>query len=222
MKELLSNLTTGVLVLCAVLITAAVVRREFFPPPAAAAGGPSLEPRRVENARELAEGGRLLGEADAPVRIVEFSDFQCPFCARMHPRLEALRRRHPDRVAIVYRHFPLDEIHPHARTAALAAECAGEQGRFAEMTSLLFARQDSIGVKPWAGFAAEAGVRDGAAFDACLRDGRHAAAVERDAALGRATRVEVTPTLVIGGTLYPGVLDSAALERRVAEAARQR
>ena len=214
-RNLLSNLTTGVLVVCALAVTAAVVRREFFP---ARGGGPDMRPRKVENWAALTSAGQWLGNPRAPVRIVEFSDFQCPFCARTHPAVEAVRRRHPDRVAVLYRHFPLDPIHPYARQAALASECAAAQGRFAEYTTALFGQQDSIGVKTWSRFAADAGVGDSTAFSRCFTDARALANVDRDARAGRENRVEVTPTLVINGTLRPGAVSEAELERLVAQA----
>lgn len=215
---LFSNLTTGVLVTCAVVITGAAARREFFPPRPL---GPDMSTRKVDNWEALTSAGQWLGNPRAPVRIVEFSDFQCPFCAKTHPMLEAVRRRHPDRVAVLYRHYPLDEIHPHARQAAVASECAAAQGRFGEYTTALFAQQDSIGAKPWARFAAEAGVRDAAAFDRCVATARTMANVDRDARVARETKIEVTPTLVINGTLRPGALREEELERLVAEAGRR-
>jgi protein-disulfide isomerase len=218
-RNLLSNLATGVLVLCAVVVTAAVVRREFFP---ARGGGADMRTRRVDNWEALTSAGQWLGNPRAPVRIVEFSDFQCPFCAKTHPVLEAVQRRHPDRVAVLYRHFPLDAIHPYARQAALASECAAAQGRFAEYSAALFARQDSIGVKTWSRFAAETGVPDSAAFGQCFTAARALANVDRDARAGREADVQVTPTLVINGTLRPGAVSEAELERLVNEAAGSR
>jgi protein-disulfide isomerase len=211
--NLISNLATGVLVACALAVTAAVVRRDLFP--ARAGAQPDLTPRPVSNWTQLLSAGEWMGPKDAPVRIVEFSDFQCPFCARTHPAVEAVRRRHPNTVAVLYRHFPLDPIHPYARPAALAAECAAEQGRFDAYARLLFAQQDSIGTKPWTRFAADAGVGDGAAFDRCVDEMRPAAAVERDVRAGRGVKVEVTPTLVINGTLRPGAVTESQLESLV-------
>ena len=216
-RTLLSNLATAAMVACAFVVTTLVVRREFFAA-AAAAGQPDLRPHRVDDWDGLLTAGQWMGRKDAPVRIVEFSDFQCPFCARAHPVLDAVRRRHPDRVAVLYRHFPLDAIHPHARPAAAAAECAGAQGRFEPFATLLFAQQDSLGAKPWPRFAAEAGVPDGAAFERCLRDPRTRAAVEGDARAGTAAGVQVTPTLVINGTAHAGALSEAELEKLVADA----
>ncbi|HEX6039797.1 DsbA family protein, partial [Longimicrobium sp.] len=212
MRSGFSDVATGLLVVCALIVTAAVVRREFFVTPAAAAQ-PNSEPRPVENGEEIAAAGQRMGPAGAPVQIVEFSDFQCPFCATFSRTLRQLRAKYPDRVSVLYRHAPIDQLHPHARRAALAAECAGEQGRFEPYHDRLFAQQDSIGVKPWARFAAEAGVPDAAAFDQCVRDERLMARVARDADLARKTGIDVTPTIVIDGTLIPGTLSEAELEK---------
>jgi protein-disulfide isomerase len=213
-NQLTSTLVTGVLVSCAVLITAAVVKREFLPS-AAAAAGPDLRPRTLENAAALAQTGQVMGRPDAPVKIVEFSDFQCPFCARAQEVIENVRRRHPDRVAVVFRHFPLDAIHPHARTAAMASECAAEQGRFHAYHDALFARQDSIGTRPWEAFAGDAGLRDLPAFRQCVDSRRHAAAVERDARVAAELGLEVTPSLIVNGELRPGLPTEEDLERWV-------
>jgi protein-disulfide isomerase len=213
-RTLISDLATGLVVTCALLVTAAVLKRELASKPA----GPDLRPRRVTEWPALVSAGRWLGRSDAPVRIVEFSDFQCPFCARTHPAVEAVRRRHPDRVAVLFRHFPLDGIHPYARQAAVASECAGEQGAFEAYSNALFAQQDSIGSKSWSQFAAEAGVRDSAAFGRCVAEMRPAANVDRDVRAGQAVRIEVTPTLVINGVLYPGAVTETELERLISRA----
>ncbi|HEX6749149.1 MAG TPA: thioredoxin domain-containing protein [Longimicrobium sp.] len=215
-RNLLSNLATAVMVICALAVTGLLVRREFFAPPGRA-GQPDMRPRRVDDWEALLAAGQWMGRRDAPVRIVEFSDFQCPFCARAQPALDAVRRRHPDRVAVLYRHFPLDAIHPHARPAAVASECAAAQGRFEQFANLLFARQDSLGVTPWARFAREAGVRDSAAFERCLADPRTMEAVDRDVRAAQETEVQVTPTLIVNGTLRPGALTEAELEELVAD-----
>jgi protein-disulfide isomerase len=214
-KTLLSNLVTGLMVLCGLVVTGAVVHREFIAAPAAASQ-PDLTPRPVKNWTELASAGQRMGRAGAPVTIVEFSDFQCPFCATFAATLAKVRAKHADRVAVLYRHYPIDALHPHARTAALAAECAGAQGRFEPYHDRLFAQQDSIGSKPWERFAAEAGVPDTDAFARCVREGKLTANVERDAALAEAAGITLTPTLVINGTLFPGAMPEAELEKWIA------
>ena len=211
-KNLLSNLVTALMVGCALVITGAVVRREFFAPDAAAAQQ-DLTPRRVENWAQLASAGQRMGPASAPVQIVEFSDFQCPFCATFRGTLAKLRAKYPDRVSVLYRHYPIDALHPHARTAALASECAAEQGRFEPYHDLLFAEQDSIGSKPWERFAAEAGVPDADAFARCVAEERLAAGVQRDFELAEETGISLTPSIIFNGTLVPGALSETELEK---------
>ena len=211
-KNLLSNLATVLMVGCALAVTGAVVRREFFAPDAAAAQQ-ELTPRPVENWARLASAGQRLGPAEAPVQIVEFSDFQCPFCATFRGTLAKLRAKYPTRVSVLYRHYPIDALHPHARTAALASECAAEQGRFEAYHDLLFAQQDSIGAKTWERFAAQAGVPDVDAFARCVGEQRLAGNVDRDFRLAEETGISLTPSIIINGTLVPGALSETELEK---------
>lgn len=212
MKSKLQDVATVLMVCCALVVTLAVARRELFPARAAAAQ-PDTEPRPVDNWEEMAAAGQRMGPAGAPVQIVEFSDFQCPFCATFAQTLRALRAKYPDRVAVLYRHYPIQELHPHARTAALAAECAGAQGRFEPYHDRLFAQQDSIGTKPWARFAAEAGVPDSAAFTRCFVEQRLMGNVTRDAELAEKAGIRITPSIVVDGTLVPGAVSQSELEK---------
>ena len=217
-RNYVSDLWNALLVACAIIVTGAVVKREFLDPrarpaPAAAAA------RRLAPGQDLASGTRLLGGADAPVKVVVFSDFQCPFCADFHQAVQRVRARHPGRAALAFRHLPLDAIHPHARAAGLAAECAGEQGRFETYADLLFAQQDAIGSKAWSRFAAEAGVPDAAAFEACMAERRWAERVEQDARLAAEMGIEVTPTFIINGTMIPGTAPEKDLERWILDPA---
>ena len=211
-QNLLSHATNAVLVVCALVVTGAVVKREFLSAPPSASPAPAA-PRMVAVEADLTRGVRLLGSADAPVKIVAFLDFQCPFCSTFHQTLQRVRARHPDRVAVAYRHLPLDAIHPHARAAGLAAECAGEQGRFESYADLLFAQQDAIGQKEWRRFAEEARVPDVPSFDACMAERRWADEVDRDARMAAEMSIVVTPTFIINGTLIPGATPEADLEK---------
>lgn len=211
MKRKLPDLATTLMVCCALLITIAVVRREFFP--SAAAAQPDTKPRPVKNWDRIATAGQRMGPAGTPVQIVEFSDFQCPYCATFAETLRKVRAKHPGRVSVLYRHYPIEEIHPYARTAALAAECAGEQGRFEAYHDALFARQDSIGTRAWERFASDAGVADVEAFTRCVREERLIARVDDDTELAEETGIRLTPSLVINGTLIPGALSETELEK---------
>jgi len=142
----------------------------------------------------------MLGRADAPVTLVEFSDYQCPFCQRFFATtLSALKKHYVDtgKVRYVFRDFPLDQMHPQARKAAEAAHCAVEQGKYWEMHEVLFQNQRTLAPPQLAEYARTVGV-DGSKFDECLSSGRHAARVERGLAEGAAVGVQGTPTFVVG------------------------
>ena len=144
----------------------------------------------------------MLGRADAPVTLVEFSDYQCPFCQRFFATtLSALKKHYVDtgKVRYVFRDFPLDQMHPQARKAAEAAHCAVEQGKYWEMHEVLFQNQRTLAPPQLTVHARTVGV-DGSKFDECLSSGRHAARVERGLADGAAVGVQGTPTFVVGKT----------------------
>ena len=149
-----------------------------------------------------------LGRADAPVTIVEFSDYQCPFCQRFFATtLPTLKQDYIDtgKLRYVFRDFPL-EMHAQARKAAEAAHCAGEQGKYWEMHDALFQHQSALAPAQLAEHARAVGV-DGATFDACLSSGRHAARVDRGLADGAAAGVQGTPGFVIGTTTSGDVVE---------------
>jgi protein-disulfide isomerase len=158
-----------------------------------------IEPPRIE----VAATGPSLGPDGAPVTIVEFSDYQCPFCQRAHPTLNAIAARYPDQVRIVYRHFPLDGIHPEARGAAEAAACADEQGRFWEYHELVFAATPELGAEKLEELAATAEL-DVDAFKACVAEGRFADLVANDLAEGQGAGVDGTPAFFVNGIPLSG------------------
>lgn len=143
------------------------------------------------------------GPASAPVEIVEFSDFQCPFCARVVPTLARLRDTFGDQIKIVFRDFPLTSIHPEAFQAAEAADCAREQDRFWEYHDRLFANQRALATADLKRHAAELGL-DPATFDACLDEGRSRARVDEDLQAGQALGVSSTPAVFINGRHVAG------------------
>jgi protein-disulfide isomerase len=205
-----------VLTVCAVIITALVVRREFSSPQAQPA---PVRPTAVADWRGYARDGHRMGPVDAPVTIVVFSDFQCPFCGMLMSRLRQLRDVYPREVAVIYRHYPLAD-HPHAVAAARASECAAEQGRFSAFHDALFAAQDSIGAVGWDRFAARAGVGDLPRFEACAAATGPLAPLERDTAAARRLRVSGTPTLLINELRFHGAVRQDTLEAYVRRALR--
>jgi len=111
-------------------------------------------------------------------------------------------QRHPHDVSEVFVHYPLP-IHRFSHQAAQAVECATRQGRFAEMRDRLFAQQDSFGLKPWAAYAAAAGVPDTVRFASCLKDSTAAARIVRGSKLAEQLALSGTPTIMVNGWLYP-------------------
>ena len=153
-----------------------------------------LEPLRV--AVDVT-GRPIRGNKDAPVTIVEFSDFQCPFCSRARPTVNKVRETYGDKVRIIFRNFPLS-IHLQAQKAGEAASCAGEQGRFWEMHDRLFADQAKLQVPDLKEHAAALGL-NAEAFGQCLDSGRHTADLENDAEAGTGYGVSGTPSFFING-----------------------
>ena len=148
-------------------------------------------------------GAPTLGRADAPVTIVEFSDYQCPFCQRFFATtLPALKKDYIEtgKVRYVFRDYPIDQLHPHARKAAEAAHCAGEQQKYWEMHDRLFQQQNALALPQLSEHARSLGL-DVATFDACLSSGRHAARVERGVTDAAEAGVQGTPGFVIGRTI---------------------
>ncbi|HEX6283773.1 MAG TPA: DsbA family protein, partial [Pyrinomonadaceae bacterium] len=137
------------------------------------------------------------GNANAPVTVVEFTDFQCPACAAMHPVLEEVLKSYGDKVRFVVRDFPLGQ-HEHALKAAEAANAANEQGKFFEYIALLFQRQKALDVPSLKKYASELGLNR-ARFDAALDRGVYAAEVQRDIEDGEVYGVGSTPTIFVNG-----------------------
>jgi protein-disulfide isomerase len=218
MKITLSDVFTGIMAACALAVTGLVVKNEVAGPAAVEAAVPEV--KFLSNWRSVAREGTVMGRPDAPVQIIEFSDFQCPFCARVQASLAEVRRRHPGQVAVVFRHFPLTSIHPHAVAAAQASACAADQGRFEAYHDVLFSRQDEIGTVSWDAFARQAGIADLGAFGECVQTNRHAATVRRDADAAARIGLKVTPTLIINGRGVAGMLTADELDEQVRAALR--
>jgi protein-disulfide isomerase len=152
-----------------------------------------------------------LGPADAPVTVVEYGDYQCPYCAAARPVLAALVAA--DGLRLVFRNFPLWEIHPYALTAALAAEAAGARDAFWPMHEMLFSSQDRLRDVDLAGYAARLGLPPGAVVgDAAQPYGDR---VEADFRSGVDSGVRGTPTLFLNGRRYSGRVDLASLRAAV-------
>lgn len=157
-------------------------------------------PRPVEPRLEISDGGNkpVYGPEDAKVTIVEFADYQCPFCARMVPTLKEVTEKYEGKVRWVYRDFPLREIHPEALPAAVAANCAGEQGKYKEMHHALFENYQNLNSALYTKLAGDLKL-DGEKFATCLKDPKQSEEVMRDYADGTQYGVQGTPSYYING-----------------------
>jgi len=172
-----------------------------------------LQEPRVEIATE---GHPAKGPADAPVTIVEFSDFECPFCKQVVPTLDQIKSKYGDQVRLVFRQFPLSSIHPHAQKAAEAALCANEQGKFWEMHDAMFNDQKLLEVTALKTTAGSLGV-DKAKFESCLDSGRLAPKVKEDERAGVLVGVTGTPALFINGRSLSGAQPFEAIAQIIDE-----
>jgi protein-disulfide isomerase len=159
-----------------------------------------------EPLREKVEArGPQRGPNDAAVTIIEFSDFQCPFCGRLAPVLRDLLKEYPTQVRLLFRNMPLTAVHPNAQKAAEAGVCADSQGKFWSMHDLLYAEQNSLSTDALKEKAKRLDL-DSAAFNDCLDSGRGSAAVNSDLGAGEQLGISSTPAAFLNGRFVGGAL----------------
>jgi protein-disulfide isomerase len=163
----------------------------------------NLKPPPVARVAVSTEGAPVRGAANAPVTIVEFSDFECPFCKRSHPTLTQLLKDYAGKVKLAYRDFPLESIHPQARRSAEAARCAQDQGKFWEYYDVLFSESPKLAPADLKRYAAQLGL-DLKKFDECVSAGVHKATVQRDVDEGTRLGINGTPAFFINGRPLTG------------------
>jgi protein-disulfide isomerase len=159
----------------------------------------------------------VYGDPDAPVTVVELGDLECPHCRAMAPVLRELVDSGDGLVRLVWRLFPLFEVHPHALTAALASEAAGVAGLFWPMHDVLLTHQDRLTDPDLRGYARELGLDPATVTGDAAQV--HAPAVEADYLAGLAAGARATPTVLVGDRRFQGEVDLATLRAAVAEVA---
>ena len=190
------RLIVGGLLLAVIAFSAGYVVRGKASPPAANQAAAGDGPSRVQVS---VDDDPVLGAKDAPVTIIEFSDYQCPYCRVWHEQVFGeLMATYGAKVRFVYRDFPLDEIHPEARPAAIAATCAGEQGKYWEYHNLLFTSDVGLGAEARAAFAQRLGL-DLERFATCVASGATNDEVDGDLQDAFELGVRGTPTFFING-----------------------
>jgi len=169
------------------------------------AGLPTILSRPVDPERD-----HIIGPVDAPLTVVEYADFECPFCAKATGASREVREHYGDRVRYVFRHLTLPEVHPHAELAAAAAEAAGAQGKFWEMHNQLFLHSAELELQDLAGYAGLLGL-DVEEFLRDIDEQRHAARIREDVASAEASGARGTPTFFIGSQRHIGPWDARSL-----------
>jgi len=149
------------------------------------------------------EGAPFRGGANASVTIIEFSDFHCPFCGKVQTALSQVMSRYGDKVKLVYRHMPIDQLHPQARRAAEAAACANEQGKFWEYHDRLYAAGTDASQEKLKSLA-QAVSLDVAAFESCLNSGKHRQAIQKEVEDAARIGMNATPSFLINGRFFSG------------------
>jgi protein-disulfide isomerase len=173
-------------------------------PPEAQAAAADATPRKVTRYDVPVDDDPALGPANAAITIIEFSDFQCPFCTRWHDEVwSRLKAEYPSQVRLVYRDFPLTSIHPDAIPAAEAANCANEQGAYWDYHNKLFAAELGLGREALDQYASELNL-DAASFKKCVDERRYQAEVENDLNYAMNLGVRSTPTFFINGIALVG------------------
>lgn len=158
-----------------------------------------------------------MGRAGAPIVVVEFSDYQCPFCRTLEPGLTALSKKYPSRL-VVYRYdFPLTQIHDHAYQAAIASRCAEKQGAYKAFSERMF-QVDFKHPVDWSEEAKLAGIADRAQFMTCLQNKQTAGVVDEERAKALALGIQGTPTLVVNGRVYAGSKSLLEIEKLASKA----
>ncbi len=179
------------------------------------------EPKQAVNANEeavvnvSADDDPVKGDSNAKITIIEFSDFECPFCQKVEPTLKKIMDKYAGKVKLVYRDFPL-AIHKNAQKAAEASQCADEQGKFWDYHGLLYANQKALTIADLKKYAVDLKL-DATKFNECLDSNKFADEVKKDLADGEAAGVDGTPAFFINGRKIVGAQPYEAFEKIIEE-----
>ena len=204
-NQKLANVSSWVLAILAVVSTVFVVYLLVVPNSIkpAKAGPQNLEATYIEGWKDALAVGYRVGPSNAPVQVIEFADLECPYCAQYEAVVKAVLDQHPTQVAFNYAILPLP-MHANSEPAARAVECANVAGRFNEMRTLIFQRQQELHLKPWAELAEDANVSNVDLFSECLDDPRTVTKIQEAKEIALSLGVRGTPTIYINGWKMPG------------------
>lgn len=211
-KVFLSYLFSGLMVACMLVVVAVLVRWQFFNPVPRIRSRQHLPTRQISNWQQLKLDGQHSGPTDAPVQIVEFFDYQCPFCKAAQPAVKAVRRRYPTKVTVIHENFPLP-THQYAYKAAIVTECIRRSypAKFMTYHDSLFAHQRTLGHFSYMKLAAQIGITDTTGLHSCVEDQSTAGIIKTEEELAKKLDIVGIPTFIINGKLVTGVLSKRQL-----------
>lgn len=213
-RRIAGDVAFGVLLLWTVAGTVLVVRASASQRRPQTPRPPANSWTAVPNWHSLTERGYRLGDSASQSTVIVFSDFQCPYCRVFSSVVDSLHNKYPN-VQIVERHFPLVGLHDEAFSAALAAECSRDFGRYGEMRHALFAKRGLVEDEEWGSLASKAGISDTAAVVRCVAEKSRAREVNADIAAGERVGVQGTPGVLVDGFLHQGATSLVDLEQRL-------
>lgn len=211
MREVFDTVLTVAMAVGALTVAALWIRREMATPE-----DRPVEITQTDNWAALSSNASTSwGPPNARVTVVAFSDFQCPFCKTFAERIATVSDEFPKDVRFVFRHLPITWSHPHAVSAALAAECAALQGRFRAFHDTLFVNQAQLPTRTWTQYAVAAGVADTGTLAACMKAPATATRLTRDSVTASVEEVAGTPTVYVNGKRFAGPPSVAQLREQV-------
>ena len=197
LRKNLNDIFTVILVVCAILVTIILVKREFFN------DNNAEEVKIVENWKNLLNGGQLIGEKNAPVKIIEFTDYQCPYCKIMRENLETIMNRYKDKISLIVYNFPV-KSHVYAYKLAVAGLCAAKQNKFDIFYKIIFKYQKEFNNLNINNITQLIGLKDSTSFINCVKDREIYRIVDNEIEEGRNIGIKGTPTIIINGKMFVG------------------
>lgn len=152
---------------------------------------------------EVSQKDHIQGKTNAPIELVEYGDYECPYCGEAYEYIKKLQKKFGDKLKFVFRNFPLYNVHPYAMHAAIAAEIAGDNGKFWEMHDILYENQNYLEDRNLVGYAKQLGI-EVEKFENAFSDSKYAEKVEDDLESGLRSGVNGTPSFFVNGQKYNG------------------
>jgi protein-disulfide isomerase len=215
-KKIISYSFSALMFICMLFIIAVIVHWYFFRPAPHVQQHSQIQTREVKNWQKLSFPGFHIGSVDAPVQIVEFFDYQCPYCKATQKAIKAILHEYPKKVLIVYENNPL-LMHRYAMKAAIAAECVRHQAPtiFMAYHDSLFAKQARLGGFSYTLLATRMGITDTASFHQCVKTKEPAGLIKKQQIMAKKLGINAIPTFLINGRLATGALTKQQLDKLV-------